>query len=111
MNEYAAWLIAELEAVGEPVDLVGHDWGGILTSASHRSGPTSSPDGSATHRVRSTQSFTWHELAKIWQTPDAGEEFMAAVEAMSVPDAGRRSRATACLRTRRRRWRRGGTQP
>ena len=31
MNEYATWLIAELEAVGEPVDLVGHDWGGILT--------------------------------------------------------------------------------
>ncbi len=27
---YAAWLIAQLEAVGEPVDLVGHDWGCML---------------------------------------------------------------------------------
>src|SRR6476659_246546 len=27
MDDYAAWLIAELEAIGEPVDLVGHDWG------------------------------------------------------------------------------------
>ena len=25
---YRDWLIGELEAIGEPVDLVGHDWGG-----------------------------------------------------------------------------------
>jgi pimeloyl-ACP methyl ester carboxylesterase len=31
MDDYAAWLVAELEAVGEPVDLVGHDWGGGFT--------------------------------------------------------------------------------
>src|SRR5262245_44401910 len=29
-DEYVAWLIGELEAIGEPVDLVGHDWGSIL---------------------------------------------------------------------------------
>ena len=28
MDEYAAWLVAQLEDLGEPVDLVGHDWGG-----------------------------------------------------------------------------------
>src|SRR4051794_15404240 len=27
---YVEWLIGELEAVGEPVDLVGHDWGSLL---------------------------------------------------------------------------------
>src|SRR6476659_1638339 len=26
-DEYVAWLVAELETIGEPVDLVGHDWG------------------------------------------------------------------------------------
>lgn len=26
--EYAAWLATKLEAMDEPVDLVGHDWGG-----------------------------------------------------------------------------------
>ena len=31
MDEYAAWLIGELEAIGGPVDLVGHDWGGGFT--------------------------------------------------------------------------------
>jgi pimeloyl-ACP methyl ester carboxylesterase len=28
MEEYAAWLVAELERRGDPVDLVGHDWRG-----------------------------------------------------------------------------------
>ncbi len=32
-REYAAWLIGELEAIGEPVDLVGHDWGAGHTYA------------------------------------------------------------------------------
>ena len=27
---YAAWLIGEIEQLGEPVDIVGHDWGAIL---------------------------------------------------------------------------------
>jgi pimeloyl-ACP methyl ester carboxylesterase len=86
MNEYAAWLVAELEAVGEPVDLVGHDWGGILCVRVVALRPDL-----VTRWVSDTPgafdpSFAWHELAKIWQTPDAGEEFMDAVAAMSVPD-------------------------
>src|ERR687888_1143769 len=28
VEEYRAWLVGELERIGEPVDLVGHDWGG-----------------------------------------------------------------------------------
>jgi pimeloyl-ACP methyl ester carboxylesterase len=28
MNDYRDWLIARLEAFRDPVDLVGHDWGG-----------------------------------------------------------------------------------
>ena len=28
IDEYRDWLVAELEAIGRPVDLVGHDWGG-----------------------------------------------------------------------------------
>ena len=29
-DAYAAWLIAEIEAIGAPVNLVGHDWGALL---------------------------------------------------------------------------------
>ena len=29
-NEYAAWLIARIEEIGDRVDIVGHDWGSRL---------------------------------------------------------------------------------
>ena len=29
-DAYAAWLVARVEEVGEPVDIVGHDWGSLL---------------------------------------------------------------------------------
>ncbi len=73
-EEYASWIIQQLEQMGEPVDLVGHDWGCILTMrvASLRpdlirswaagSGPVSA-------------NYVWHPLAKIWQTPGKGEEW------------------------------------
>jgi pimeloyl-ACP methyl ester carboxylesterase len=88
MNEYATWLIAELEAVGEPVDLVGHDWGGILTLRVASLRPDLVDRWVTDAPGAFDESFTWHELAKIWQTPDAGEELMAAVEAMSVHERG-----------------------
>jgi pimeloyl-ACP methyl ester carboxylesterase len=37
MEEYAGWLAAELECLGDPPDLVGHDGGGVLAAA--RTGP------------------------------------------------------------------------
>lgn len=70
-EEYAAWLIGELEAVGEPVDLVGHDWGSLLV-----------------HRVASLRpelirtwaagaawvdpAYEWHDFARVWQQPETG---------------------------------------
>jgi pimeloyl-ACP methyl ester carboxylesterase len=30
--------------------------------------------------------FTWHETAKLWQTPGQGEEFMAGVAAATLAD-------------------------
>ncbi len=72
---YVDWLIGRIEAVGEPVDLVGHDWGCVLALrvASLR------PD-----LVRSwaagdgplNASYEWHPLAKIFQTPGKGEEYL-----------------------------------
>jgi len=72
--EYRDWLAAELEAIGEPVDLVGHDWGGghVVNVAMHR------PD-----LLRSWVSdvvglfdpdYVWHDLAQVWQTPVEGEK-------------------------------------
>ena len=30
-DDYADWLVGEIRAIGEPVDLVGHDWGAGIT--------------------------------------------------------------------------------
>jgi pimeloyl-ACP methyl ester carboxylesterase len=76
-EEYIDWLVGELESIGEPVDLVGHDWGGgfVLRVACTR------PD-----LLRSWVSdvaglldpeYVWHDFAQLWQTPGAGEQWVA----------------------------------
>lgn len=73
---YRDWLEDELEGFDDPVDLVGHDWGGghVVNVVMHR------PE-----LVRSWASdviglfdpeYVWHDLAQVWQTPGAGEELV-----------------------------------
>ena len=77
VSAYRDWLVAELAAVGEPVDLVGHDVGGstVLTVAMTR------PDLLRTWVSDSVGVFdpdyVWHDLARAWQTPDVGERSVA----------------------------------
>ena len=84
--EYRDWLVRQLEEIGAPVHLVGHDWGGghVLGVAMTR------PD-----LLRSWCSdilgclepdYVWHPLAQLWQTPGAGEAAVAAI----VEDPGPR---------------------
>lgn len=81
VEEYRRWLVGELEAIGEPVDLVGHDWGGghavavamtrhdlLRTWVSDLLG-CFDPD------------YVWHPLAQGWQTPGKGEEMVATMVA------------------------------
>jgi pimeloyl-ACP methyl ester carboxylesterase len=86
VEDYRDWLIGELEAIGSPVDLVGHDWGGghVVTVAMLR------PD-----LLRSwctdvigifDPDYVWHELAQVWQTPDAGEQAVNAWASGSVDE-------------------------
>jgi pimeloyl-ACP methyl ester carboxylesterase len=86
---YVDWLIRELEAVGGPVDLVGHDWGSLLVQrvVSLR------PDLIRTWACGSgfvDRDWTWHPTAQQWQTPDVGEALMAATtpEMMAAALAG-----------------------
>ncbi|HEV7423112.1 MAG TPA: alpha/beta hydrolase [Mycobacterium sp.] len=86
MDDYSAWLAAELESIGEPVDLVGHDWGGghALNIAMTR------PD-----LIRTWVSdvpgvfdpdYVWHDLAQQWQTPGVGETAVAELAALPLAD-------------------------
>jgi len=93
-EEYLAWLIGEVEKVGEPVDIVGHDWGALLVGrlATVRSDlvRTWAIGGAAID-----EEYVWHPMAQSWQTPGLGEQVMqgftadamaAALAAEGVPD-------------------------
>jgi pimeloyl-ACP methyl ester carboxylesterase len=73
---YRDWLEDELEGFDDPVDVVGHDWGGghVVNVVMHR------PE-----LVRSWASdvvglfdpdYAWHDLAQVWQTPGDGEQLV-----------------------------------
>ena len=86
-DEYVAWLVAELDAIGEPVDLVGHDWGAPLTmrvasAFGDRLRTWAADCGGLVH-----PDYEWHAFAKIWQTPGEGEAFMDQQRAQPVEEA------------------------
>ena len=85
-DAYVVWLIAELESLGAPVDLVGHDWGAILALevARQRSDLLSSWTVDLANALH--PEYVWHGLASIWQTPEAGEEFWADQLATPLAD-------------------------
>lgn len=73
LHGYRDWLIQQLEGFRTPVDLVGHDLGGMHVVNVVLNRP---------ELVRSWVSdvvgiydpdYAWHELARRWQTPGVGE--------------------------------------
>jgi pimeloyl-ACP methyl ester carboxylesterase len=76
---YRDWLEAELERFGEPVDLVGHDWGGghVMTAVMHRPELVRSWASDAVGLFDSD--YVWHDLAQVWQTEGAGEELVGTL--------------------------------
>lgn len=83
---YVDWLVDRIEALGEPVDLVGHDWGAmlVLRVASMR------PDLIRTLATGSGPvdvEYEWHAMAQAWQTPGVGEQLVDAW--LDTPEAER----------------------
>ena len=83
---YRDWLEDELERFDQPVDAVGHDWGGghLINVVMHR------PE-----LVRSWASdvvglfdpdYVWHDLAQVWQTPGDGEKLVDAMFGGTLQD-------------------------
>jgi pimeloyl-ACP methyl ester carboxylesterase len=83
---YRDWLEGELEGIEEPVDLVGHDWGGghVVNLVMHR------PE-----LVRSWASdvvglfdpdYVWHDLAQVWQSSGDGEQLVETMLGGTVQD-------------------------
>jgi pimeloyl-ACP methyl ester carboxylesterase len=79
---YVDWLIDRLEQVGEPVDLVGHDWGCIFTARIASLRPDLVRTWAGGNGPISAQ-YVWHPLARIWQDPVEGDRFMDELEPKS----------------------------
>ena len=73
---YLDWLIGEIEQLGEPVDLVGHDWGGILTVRLVSVRPDLVRTWATDSAGVADPDYVWHDIAQVWQTPGEGESFM-----------------------------------
>ena len=67
---YRNWLIEQLEKFDEPVDLVGHDFGGthVAGVAMHRPDLIRSWVSDAIGTLE--PDYEWHETAQGWQTPE-----------------------------------------
>jgi pimeloyl-ACP methyl ester carboxylesterase len=74
---YVDWLVREIERIGGPVDVVGHDWGSLLVQRA----VSLRQDLVRTWAVGSGPvdvEYVWHDTAQQWQTPGVGEALMEA---------------------------------
>ena len=87
---YRDWLANELGKLAQPIDLVGHDWGGghVVRIAMDCPG-----------LIRSWTSdilgcfdpdYVWHEMAQAWQTADVGEQAVAQMLSLPAEDRAQR---------------------
>lgn len=82
-ESYVEWLVDEVERLGEdgPVDVLGHDWGGGFVVRLVSTRPELVRSWVTDAAGMGSGSFEWHAVAKVWQTPEAGEAFFAGMAA------------------------------
>ena len=76
---YVGWLQDELNKLDGPIDLVGHDWGaghvfGLLAEQTGQLRSWAADCAGLLHA-----DYVWHDMAQVWQTPEAGEEAIAGM--------------------------------
>ncbi len=81
-DDYAEWLVGELDRIGGDIDLVGHDWGAgityrVATAHGDRVRSWAADIGNIAH-----PEYEWHDFAKLWQTPGEGEAFIESQNAL-----------------------------
>jgi pimeloyl-ACP methyl ester carboxylesterase len=81
-EQYLDWLVAAIEEVGEPVDLVGHDWGALLVQRVLGTRPDllrTCCFGSGALETTGA----WHDFARTLQS-DAGDEAVRGLTSEAV---------------------------
>lgn len=86
-DAYVAWLVGELEALGERVDLVGHDWGALLVLRAACIRPDLVSSWCVTNAVIDAD-YRGHRTARTWATPILGELTMLAMRNKSRLEQG-----------------------
>lgn len=76
LAEYRAWLVDAVAAIGTPVDIVGHD-SGSTTIAAVMQRPDLFRSCVSDSAGVFEPDYTWHDLARAWQTPIVGEDTIA----------------------------------
>ncbi|HEX9259213.1 MAG TPA: alpha/beta hydrolase [Acidimicrobiales bacterium] len=87
---YVDWLVDELVAIGEPVDLVGHDWGGGFVARVACMRPDLLRSWCIDVAGVLDPEYVWHDVAQLWQTPEVGEQVVEGV--LGTPKADRVAR-------------------
>ncbi len=90
--EYRDWLISELERFDQPIDLVGHDWGGGHTVNVAMMRPDLLRSWTSDTVGLFTPDYVWHPLAQGWQTAGEGETALAKI--LDQPPTERAKRFT-----------------
>jgi pimeloyl-ACP methyl ester carboxylesterase len=77
IGAYRDWVAGELKKMKQPIDLVGHDWGGghVVRVAMDYPGLVRSWASDILGVF--DEAYVWHDLAQIWQTPEIGEQAVA----------------------------------
>ena len=75
---------------------MGHDWGAALTYrvATTRGDLLRSWAADVANVMH--PDYTWHDFARIWQTPGEGEEFFASQADVPAADLRRATRPWGC---------------
>ena len=85
-TSYVGWLVGELEQIGSPIDLVGHDWGaghlyGLLAQRPDLVRSWAADCAGLVH-----PEYVWHDMAQAWQTDEVGEQVVEMMMAGSADE-------------------------
>ncbi len=86
MLEYRDWLVTQMEAFEEPVDLVGHDWGAAHVMNAVMARPDLVRSWAVDGIAVFDPDYTWHPFAQSWADPTTGEDAVAGLVGGTVEE-------------------------
>ena len=96
-DAYAGWLVEQMESVGEPVHIVGHDWGALLVLRAVCLRPDLVSSWCVTNAVIDPE-YNGHRTARMWATPLLGELVMLGMRNKVRLEAGLIEGGISCRR-------------